>query len=75
MKARTLIYVAIASGLFAVSHSLEAQGDAAPYAAAGVSSERLQYHLTAFLMLLGALGFFIAAGFSIFRRAPPPQLR
>lgn len=68
MRPRTIIFLAIAIALSFVSHSFDLQGDAAPFAKDGVSFERLQYHGTALLLLLGALGFFITAGFTLFRR-------
>jgi hypothetical protein len=68
MKIKPIIYIAIAFGLYSVSHSLELRGDVAPIVAGGVSSERASYHLMALVLLLGALGFFISAGVSLFRQ-------
>jgi len=67
MKFRFLIYFAIACGLYLVGHSVGLQGDAAPLVPGGVSPERAKYHLIALVLTLGALGFFIAAGVSLFR--------
>jgi hypothetical protein len=67
MSIRPIIYLAIAIGLYFVSHSLELRGDAAPLVAGGVSPERAKYHVIALVLLLGALGFFIAAGISAYR--------
>ena len=68
MNLKPLVFIAIAFGLSAASHSLELRGDLAPFVEGGVSTERLEYHLMALVLLLGALGFFIAAGVSVFRR-------
>lgn len=67
MNLRPLIFLAIAIGLYFVSHALELRGDAAPMAASGVSPERLKYHLIALALLLGAVGFFVSAAVSAFR--------
>jgi hypothetical protein len=67
VKFKFLIYFAIACGLWFVGHEVGLQGDAAPVVPGGVSPERAKYHLIALLLTLGALGFFIAAGLSIFR--------
>ena len=67
MKFKPILFLAIAFGLMSVSHSLELRGDLAPIVENGVSTERLNYHLTALVLLLGAIGFFISAGVSLFR--------
>ena len=64
---KPLLFLAIAIGLYFVSHALEVRGDAAPLAENGVSPERAKYHLVALVLLLGALGCFIYAGVSAFR--------
>ena len=64
---RPVLFLAIAIGLYFVSHSLELRGDAAPMSASGVSPERAKYHIMALVLLLGALGCFIYAGVSAFR--------
>ena len=68
VKVQTLLFLAIAIGLYAVSHSIELRGDAAPFNPNGVSTERAAYHITALVLMLGALGFFIAAGVTLFRK-------
>ena len=67
MKFKPIVFLAIAIGLYFVSHSLELRGDAAPFSANGVSPERAKYHLMALVLLLGALGCFIYAGLIAFR--------
>jgi hypothetical protein len=67
MNLKPILFVAIAIGLYFVSHSLELRGDAAPINGNGVSAERAKYHLMALVLLLGALGSFIYAGLSAFR--------
>jgi hypothetical protein len=67
MRLKPLIFIAIAIGLYVVSRDVELQGDAAPLVPGGVSPERAKYHLIALVVMLGALGFFIAAGVSLFR--------
>jgi hypothetical protein len=67
MTLRPILFLAIAIGLYFVSHSLEVRGDAAPVAENGISPERARYHLMALVLLLGALGCFISAGVSAFR--------
>ncbi|HMG47516.1 MAG TPA: hypothetical protein VK614_08675 [Allosphingosinicella sp.] len=67
MKLKPIIFIAIAFGFYAVSHSLELRGDLAPLAKSGVSPERLTYHLLALAFLLAALGLFISAGLSAYR--------
>ena len=64
---RPLILLAVGFGLLSLSRSLELRGDLAPIVEGGVSAERAQYHIAALVLLLGALGFFIAAGLSIWR--------
>ena len=61
MKLQPLLLIAAAIGLYAISHVLDLQGDAAPFAASGVSTERAVYHLSALVLLLSALGCFIGA--------------
>ena len=61
MKLKPLIFIAIGVGLYWVARDIELMGDAAPFAPHGVSTDRLKYHLTALIMMLAALGFFIAA--------------
>jgi hypothetical protein len=68
MNLKPILFLALAIGLYFLSRSLELSGDAAPMAANGVSPERAKYHLMALLLLLGALGCFIYAGVSAFRR-------
>lgn len=68
MRFTTLIFLAIAIGCYFVGHSLEVRGDGAPLAEHGISSARAKYHLAALLAMLAALGFFIAAAVSLFRR-------
>ena len=67
MKLRPLVFIAIAFGLFFVAHEVGLMGDAAPLVPGGVSPERTKYHLIALVLLLGAIGFFIAALVSMFR--------
>jgi hypothetical protein len=67
MNLRTMLLLAIAIGLYVVSHALELRGDAAPFVEGGVSSERAKFHLMALVLLLGALGCFISAGVSAYR--------
>ena len=61
MRLRPLVYIAIAIGLRFTGKQVERLGDAAPFVPGGVSSERLQYHLIALVLLVAAIGFFIAA--------------
>jgi hypothetical protein len=68
MNLKPALFLAIAVGLYFVSHSLELRGDGAPVSAGGVSPERAKYHIMALVLLLGALGCFIYAGMSAFRR-------
>ena len=67
MKFKPLLFLAVGFGLMAVSHSLELRGDVAPIVEGGVSAERAKYHIAALVVLIGALGFFIAAGVTIWR--------
>ena len=67
MKMKPILFIAIAIGLYFVGRSVGLQGDAAPVDPSGVSPERAKYHLIALVLMLGALGFFIAAGVSLFR--------
>lgn len=67
MTVKPVLLLALAIGLYVVSHALELRGDAAPISAGGVSSERAIYHLAALVLLLGALGCFLYAGVSAFR--------
>lgn len=68
MNFKPVIFLAIGIGLFFVSHSLELRGDAAPFGDSGVSPERAKYHLAALVLLAGALGSFIYAAVSAFRK-------
>jgi hypothetical protein len=68
MNLKPALFLAIAIGLYFVSHSLELRGDAAPIAEHGASPERAKYHIAALVLLLGALGCFIYAGVSAFRQ-------
>jgi hypothetical protein len=68
MNFKSLLFLAIAIGLYFTAHSLDLRGDAAPFGANGVSPERAKYHLAALVLMLGALGCFIYAGVSAFRR-------
>jgi hypothetical protein len=68
MKLKPLILLAAGFGLYAVSHSVGLQGDAAPFAEQGVSTERATYHFMALMLLVGALACFITAGVGFFRR-------
>ena len=68
MKLKPLIFLAVAIVLYAVSHSLELRGDGAPFGEDGISPERAKYHLMALILLIGALGFFIAAAVTAFRK-------
>ena len=68
MNFKTALFLAVAIGLYFVSRSLELRGDAAPLAAHGVSPERAKYHIMALILMLGALGCFVYAGVSAFRR-------
>ena len=67
MRLKPLLFIAIAIGLYVVGRDVGLQGDAAPLVPGGVSPERAKYHLIALVLMLGAFGFFIAAGVSLFR--------
>lgn len=59
---------------FGLSKGFEAMGDAAPYAADGVSGERLVWHLTALVLFIfaGVCGFLFFRG--LFKRyVVPPR--
>ena len=68
MRFKPLLFMAIAFGLMSLSHSLELRGDLAPIVEGGVSPERAKYHVAALVVMLAALGLFIAAGVSVFRK-------
>ena len=68
MNVKPILFLAIAIGLYFVSRSLELRGDATPISASGVSPERARYHIMALILMLGALGCFIYAGVSAFRK-------
>jgi hypothetical protein len=68
MSFRLMLLIAVGIGLAYVSHVVGLRGDAARFAEHGVSTERAGYHLTALIILLGALGCFIAAGVMLLRR-------
>ena len=67
MPFKPILFLAIAVGLYWVAHSIGLRGDAAPLNVGGISPERAKYHILALVLMLGALGFFIAAGVSLFR--------
>ena len=67
MKLKPILFIAMGAGFYAVSRSVELQGDAAPIVPGGVSPERLKYHVIALLLMLAAFGLFIAALVSIYR--------
>lgn len=67
MRLRPIVLIALGLGLGYIGHDVGLMGDAAPLVPGGVSPERAKYHLIALLLTLGALGFFIAAGVSLFR--------
>ena len=67
MRWKPLIFIAVGFGLYWVARELEVMGDAAPFVPGGVSTERAKYHIIALIMMIGALGFFIAALVGIFR--------
>ena len=69
MAFRTILFLAIAIGLYFLSHSLELRGDLAPVSPSGVSPERARYHIMALVALLGALGCFIYAGITAIRNS------
>ena len=67
-EASGLRYVFAGMFLSGTSKVIEIRGDIAPYAAEGISGERLLYHGLALLVLLGALACFIQGGRVAFRR-------
>ena len=68
MRLKPLIFIAVGCGLYWVARDVELMGDAAPFVPGGASTERAKYHIIALVLMLGALGFFIAALVGIFRR-------
>jgi hypothetical protein len=68
MRLKPLIFIAVGFGLYWVARDVELMGDAAPFGPNGVSPERAKYHISALVLMIGALGFFIAALVGIFRR-------
>jgi hypothetical protein len=73
MKLKPILLLAAGVGFLAVSRSLELQGDLAPFAESGVSSERLIWHGGALILLLCALASFIAAFFALRKARKPPS--
>ena len=67
MGIKPILYIVIAFGLYFFSGAVELRGDLAPVVAEGVSTERATYHIIALLLLIGALGFFVAALLNIIR--------
>lgn len=67
MKFKPLIFIAVGIGLYWVARDVELMGDAAPFVPGGVSTERAKYHISALVLMLAALGFFIAALVSLVR--------
>jgi hypothetical protein len=67
MRVKPLIFIAVGFGLYWVARDVELLGDAAPFVPNGVSAERAKYHILALVLMLGALGFFIAGFVSIVR--------
>ena len=61
MRWKPLIFIAVGFGLYWVARDVESMGDAAPFVPGDVSTERAKYHIIALLMMIGALGLFIAA--------------
>lgn len=61
MRWKPIIFIAVGFGLYWVARDVEAMGDAAPFVPGGVSTERAKYHIIALVMMIGALGLFIAA--------------
>jgi hypothetical protein len=65
--------------LYRVSGALEAMGDAAPFAAAGISGERLQYHGAALAALIAGAACFVRGGYLAWRaikdRGAPKPLK
>lgn len=68
MRLKPLVFLAIAVGFWFAGHSLELRGDIAPRLSDGTSPEAAKYHILALVMIIGALGCFIYAGVSLFRR-------
>lgn len=54
-------WIALGIVAIALSRGLEAMGDAAPYAEAGVSGERLTFHLAALVLLIVGGAAFVRA--------------
>ena len=67
MRFKPILFLAIAVGLYYVARSIGPRGDAAPLNVGGISPERAKYHILALVLMLGAFGFFIAAGVSLLR--------
>jgi hypothetical protein len=67
VKLRPFVFIAIGVGLYFVGQQVGLLGGAAPLYPGQESPERLKFHLIAPLLTAGALGFFIAAGISIYR--------
>ena len=67
MKLKPLILIAVGFGLYWVARDVELMGDAAPLVPGSLSAERLKYHVIALVLMLGALGFFIAGLVNIVR--------
>ena len=61
MRWKPIIFIAVGFGLYWVARDVELMGDAAPFVPGGVSTERAKYHTIALVMMIGALGLFIAA--------------
>jgi hypothetical protein len=68
MRFKPLIFIAVGFGLYWIARDVELMGDAAPLMPNGVSAERAKYHIIALLLMIAALGFFIAALVNIVRR-------
>jgi hypothetical protein len=62
---KPFVFIAFGFGLKFISKQVELMGDGAPSMASGVSSARLGYHSLALVILLGAIGCFVAALVSI----------
>jgi hypothetical protein len=58
---RFIAHVAFGFGLYSVAKRIEARGDLAPVAPAGISVERLFYHGFAFFLMACALLLFVRA--------------
>ena len=67
MRFKPLIFIAVGFGLYWVARDVELMGDLAPFVPNGVSTERAKYHIIALVLMIGALGFFIAALVDLFR--------